>query len=225
MGEAGVARFVYSARRPSTASPTGCRSPRTRRSSRRASTAAPSALSEDFLRDLARANANWRIAILRYFNPAGAHGRRASAKRTSDAPEQPRALAVPDRRRRGRRARDLRQRLADPGRHRRSATTCTCRTLPRAHVAALRYLARAPGATTLNLGMGRGCSVLEVVAAFERACGRRIDARRSRRGGRATSRATTRTRRGQRRCSGGARRATSTRSAPTRGGGSRRAGY
>ena len=28
---------------------------------------------EDFLRDLARANANWRIAILRYFNPAGAH--------------------------------------------------------------------------------------------------------------------------------------------------------
>jgi UDP-glucose 4-epimerase len=28
---------------------------------------------EDFLRDLARANDNWRIAILRYFNPAGAH--------------------------------------------------------------------------------------------------------------------------------------------------------
>ena len=28
---------------------------------------------EDFLRDLARANANWRIAVLRYFNPAGAH--------------------------------------------------------------------------------------------------------------------------------------------------------
>ena len=28
---------------------------------------------EDFLRDLAHANANWRIAVLRYFNPAGAH--------------------------------------------------------------------------------------------------------------------------------------------------------
>ena len=28
---------------------------------------------EDFLRDLASANLNWRIAILRYFNPAGAH--------------------------------------------------------------------------------------------------------------------------------------------------------
>ena len=28
---------------------------------------------EEFLRDLARANPNWRIAVLRYFNPAGAH--------------------------------------------------------------------------------------------------------------------------------------------------------
>ncbi|HVF65213.1 MAG TPA: SDR family NAD(P)-dependent oxidoreductase, partial [Casimicrobiaceae bacterium] len=28
---------------------------------------------EDFLRDVAAANANWRIALLRYFNPAGAH--------------------------------------------------------------------------------------------------------------------------------------------------------
>ena len=28
---------------------------------------------EDFLRDLARANANWRISILRCFNAAGAH--------------------------------------------------------------------------------------------------------------------------------------------------------
>ena len=28
---------------------------------------------EDFVRDLAHANANWRIAVLRYFNPAGAH--------------------------------------------------------------------------------------------------------------------------------------------------------
>jgi UDP-glucose 4-epimerase len=46
------------------------------------------------------------------------------------------------------------------------------------HVTAMKYLARAPGVTTLNLGSGRGHSVLEVVAAFERACGRPI-ARRS----------------------------------------------
>jgi UDP-glucose 4-epimerase len=51
------------------------------------------------------------------------------------------------------------------------------------HVAAMKYLVRVPGTTTLNLGSGRGHSVLEVVAAFERACGkpiaRRVAPRRS----------------------------------------------
>ena len=42
------------------------------------------------------------------------------------------------------------------------------------HVAALRHLAANAGAVTLNLGLGRGRSVLDVVAAFESACGRRI---------------------------------------------------
>ena len=46
--------------------------------------------------------------------------------------------------------------------------------LAEGHVAALRYLAKAHGALTLNLGAGRGHSVLEVVAAFEKACGRRL---------------------------------------------------
>ena len=31
--------------------------------------------------------------------------------------------------------------------------------------------------TVLNLGMGRGCSVLEVIAAFERACGKPLPRR------------------------------------------------
>ena len=42
------------------------------------------------------------------------------------------------------------------------------------HIAAMPYLTRAAGVTTLNLGTGRGHSVLEVVAAFERACGKAI---------------------------------------------------
>jgi len=42
------------------------------------------------------------------------------------------------------------------------------------HVAALRHLARNAGVVTLNLGLGRGRSVLDVVTAFETACGRRI---------------------------------------------------
>jgi UDP-glucose 4-epimerase len=46
--------------------------------------------------------------------------------------------------------------------------------LARAHVAALAALPRLPGESCMNLGTGRGHSVLEVVTAFERASGRPI---------------------------------------------------
>jgi UDP-glucose 4-epimerase len=42
------------------------------------------------------------------------------------------------------------------------------------HLAALDRLAAQPGVVTYNLGTGRGYSVLEVVAAFEQASGRKI---------------------------------------------------
>jgi UDP-glucose 4-epimerase len=46
--------------------------------------------------------------------------------------------------------------------------------LAEGHAAALKYVARMPGSVTLNLGAGRGHSVMEVVRAFETACGRGI---------------------------------------------------
>ncbi len=46
--------------------------------------------------------------------------------------------------------------------------------LARGHVAALDYAAQHKGAEAFNLGTGRGCSVLEVVAAFEKANGLKI---------------------------------------------------
>ena len=49
------------------------------------------------------------------------------------------------------------------------------------HMAALTHLVRQTGVITLNLGMGRGCSVLEVIAAFERACGKPLPRRAARR--------------------------------------------
>jgi UDP-glucose 4-epimerase len=128
---------------------------------------------EDFLRDLARANPNWRIGVLRYFNPAGAHpsGRIGEAPRGRPnnlvpllcriAAGEFAELAIygsdwptPD----GTGVRDY----------------IHVQDLAEGHVAALRHLARAGGAHTLNLGLGHGHSVLEVVAAFERACGRRV---------------------------------------------------
>jgi UDP-glucose 4-epimerase len=130
-------------------------------------------VSEDFLRDLAQANVNWRIAILRYFNPAGAH----PSGLIGEAPVGRPNNLVP-----------LLCRIA--GGEQSSLTIhgtdwptddgtgvrdyLHVQDLAAGHVAALRYLASAPGARTINLGIGRGHSVLEVVAAFERACGRRI---------------------------------------------------
>jgi UDP-glucose 4-epimerase len=128
---------------------------------------------EDFLRDLARANPNWRIAILRYFNPAGAHpsGRIGEAPRGKPDNLVPLLCRI---------ASGEFAELAIYGSDWPTPDGTGVRDylhvedLARGHVAALEHLALAQGAITLNLGMGRGASVLEVVAAFERACGRRI---------------------------------------------------
>jgi UDP-glucose 4-epimerase len=128
---------------------------------------------EDFLRDLGRGNPNWRIAILRYFNPAGAHpsgkigeapaGRpnnlvplvcRIAAGEFSDLAIYGTDWPTPD----GTGVRDY----------------LHVQDLALGHVAALKHLAGNAGTVTLNLGLGRGHSVLDVVSAFERACGRRI---------------------------------------------------
>jgi UDP-glucose 4-epimerase len=47
--------------------------------------------------------------------------------------------------------------------------------LARAHADALDYLVHADRSATVNLGTGRGVSVLQLVRAFERASGRRIN--------------------------------------------------
>ena len=128
---------------------------------------------EDFLRDLARANANWKIAIVRQFNPAGAHssgmmGEAPRGRPTHLLPQLCRVAAgeaselivhgddwdTPD----GTGARDYVhvQDLAD------------------GFVRALRYVQAEPGTLTVNLGSGSATSVLGVIAAFERACGRSI---------------------------------------------------
>ncbi len=49
--------------------------------------------------------------------------------------------------------------------------------LAEGHVAALRYLESNKGLLTVNLGTGRGTSVLEMVAAFEKASGQPISYR------------------------------------------------
>ena len=128
---------------------------------------------EDILRDVAQADPGWKIALLRYFNPVGAH---ASGRIGEDPNGIPNNLMpyvaqvavgklaclsvfgndypTPD----GTGVRDYIH-VVD---------------LAKGHLAALAALARQGGLLTVNLGTGRGYSVLEMVKAFEQASGRPV---------------------------------------------------
>lgn len=136
---------------------------------------------ELILENLAAADPSWRIGLLRYFNPAGAD---ASAE-IGESPTSPPTNLVPIlvEVAAGRRAR-----IDVFGDNYPTADGTGVRDylhvsdLAEGHAAALAHLSRHAGVTMLNLGMGRGYSVLEVIAAFEHACGkalpRRVVARR-----------------------------------------------
>lgn len=173
MGEAGVARLVFSSSATVYGQPDSLPVAEDAPLRPQSVYGRTKRTAEDFLRDLTRANPNWRIAILRYFNPAGAHPSGTIGESPTDRPLN----LVP-----------ILCRIAAGESHELSIFGSDWPTedgtgvrdylhvqdLAEGHVAAMRYLASAPGATTLNLGMGRGWSVLEVVHAFERACGRKI---------------------------------------------------
>ncbi len=128
---------------------------------------------EEMLRDLAAADASWRIALLRYFNPVGAHP-------SGLIGEDPRG--TPN---------NLMPYVAQVAVGRRSALNVFGNDYPtpdgtgvrdyihvvdlaRGHLAALSALDGRTGALAVNLGTGRGYSVLEIVRAFERASGRSV---------------------------------------------------
>lgn len=131
---------------------------------------------EQILRDQASAAPDWGIACLRYFNPVGAH---PSGELGEDPQGQPNNLmpfiaqvAV------GRQP-ELRVFGEDYPTPDGTGVRDYLHVLDLAdgHVAALSLLAREPGLHVLNLGTGQGHSVLELKAAFERACGRTLPTR------------------------------------------------
>lgn len=130
------------------------------------------------LQDVAATDASWRIGLLRYFNPAGADPSGEIGEAPSNAPNN----LVPI--------------LAEVAAGRRPCVDVFGDDYPTpdgtgvrdyihvsdlatGHLAALAYLAVHPGVLTVNLGVGHGCSVLEVIAAFERACGRPLPRRKA----------------------------------------------
>lgn len=128
---------------------------------------------EDMLRDLAHAEPDWRIAILRYFNPVGAH---ASGQIGEDPNGIPNNLmpfisqvAV------GKRA-QLSVFGDDYPTHDGTGVRdyIHVEDLARGHLCALAKLQQQAGLLTVNLGTGQGYSVLDMVKAFEQASGRPV---------------------------------------------------
>ncbi len=130
-------------------------------------------MGETILRDLGAADAAWQTGCLRYFNPVGAHasGRIGEDPRGTPNNLMPYVAQVAV----GRQPflRVFGDDYATPdGTGVRDYIHVT--DLAEGHVAALRRLLDQPGSFTVNLGTGRGYSVLEVVAAYARASGREV---------------------------------------------------
>ena len=128
---------------------------------------------EEMLRDLHVADPDWRIAILRYFNPVGAHPSGRIGEDPSGIPNNlfPFITQV---------AVGQLGQLSVFGDDYATVDGTGVRDyihvvdLARGHLCALERLSAAPGLVTCNLGTGQGYSVLEMVAAFARVSGRDI---------------------------------------------------
>jgi UDP-glucose 4-epimerase len=130
-------------------------------------------MSEDILRDLERADARWKFALLRYFNPVGAHESGLIGEDPRGIPNNVMPFITQV-------AVGKRERLSVFGDDYDTPDGTGVRDyihvmdLAEGHVAALRYLIDRQQGITANLGTGRGYSVLELVRAFEKASGRPV---------------------------------------------------
>jgi UDP-glucose 4-epimerase len=125
---------------------------------------------EDILRDLATADPRWRIALLRYFNPVGAHESGLIGEDPVGIPNNLMPFVA-------RVAAGIYPQLNVFGGDYPTNDGTGVRDyihvvdLARGHVAGLARLRRDGGVLTVNLGTGHGHSVLEIVSTFEKVCG------------------------------------------------------
>lgn len=130
-------------------------------------------MGEQILRDLARADAEWSVVQLRYFNPIGAHPSGLLGEQPNGVPNNLAPYIAQT-------AIGKRPFLQVFGNDYPTPDGTGVRDyihvmdLARGHAAALDYLMTHTGEEVFNLGSGRGYSVLEVLHAFETACGREI---------------------------------------------------
>lgn len=128
---------------------------------------------EEILKDLHQSDTTWNIALLRYFNPIGAHSSGRIGEDPKGIPNNllPYITQV---------AVGKLEKLFVFGNDYPTPDGTSVRDyihvvdLCIGHVKALEKLRSNPGIVTYNLGTGQGYSVLEIVAAFEKASGKKI---------------------------------------------------
>lgn len=129
---------------------------------------------EDIVDDLCTADPRWAVAILRYFNPVGAHESGLIGESPVGVPNNllPFVAQV---------AVGLREKVFVFGDDYATQDGTGVRDyvhvmdLAEGHLAALSHIQNNPGIFRWNLGTGRGSSVMEVIDTFSRAAGRPIE--------------------------------------------------
>ena len=130
-------------------------------------------MAEEILRDLQTADSEWNVCLLRYFNPVGAHESGRIGEDPNGIPNNliPYISQV---------AVGKLEQLSVFGDDYGTADGTGVRDyihvvdLAKGHVKALAALQAQSGVVVYNLGTGKGYSVLEMVAAFSKTCGREI---------------------------------------------------
>lgn len=128
---------------------------------------------ENILRDISAADPSWSVALLRYFNPIGAHESGLIGESPNGIPNNllPYVARV---------ATGKLPQLSVYGDDYDTVDGTGVRDyihvvdLALGHLKAVDYVMGNKGCNAFNLGTGRGSSVLEVVHAFERASGRKV---------------------------------------------------
>ncbi|KAF1019842.1 MAG: UDP-glucose 4-epimerase [Paracidovorax wautersii] len=130
-------------------------------------------MTEQILADLCLADERWQVALLRYFNPIGAHASGLIGEDPKGIPNNllPFVTQVAV----GQRA----ELSIFGGDYDTQDGTCVrdylhVVDLARGHLKALEKLGDAPGARAYNLGTGQGVSVLQIVGTFEAVTGQKV---------------------------------------------------
>jgi UDP-glucose 4-epimerase len=128
---------------------------------------------EDILRDMCAADPSWQIGVLRYFNPVGAHESGLIGENPRGVPENLMPLVAQA-------AAGQKNTLHVFGNDYPTPDGTGIRDyihvvdLAEGHLSALAHLNRSPGLFTVNLGTGKGHTVLEVIEAFRKISARDI---------------------------------------------------